>query len=417
MGRISGGSADHGLNDIFDEWRIHWRTGLAAFLGMGLGGSIGPTVFSLFIAPLEQAFGWSRGEIGLANMASIAAAMAAPFLGRVIDRKGTRGPLLASFMALGLFWMLLAAMPGPIVIYYILFTGLTVVGLPSTGIGYARAISAVFEKSRGFSLAVTRAGMALSAVILPVFLYGVISEYGWRGGYLAMAGLALLVGLPIAWAGIERTSVTRQRAALPALHFVKDKTVLIIAIATALAYAPLVAILSQAQPLLLSKGLDGAVAASLVGLFGVSSVIGAFGTGFLLDRIWAPAVGLAIMVIGAAGALVLAFLPGTAPIAAIGVFLVGFAMGAETDISAFVVARYCGVENFSSVYGIVILAIGVASSIGSSGIGFMYDIHGDYVFALVIAAACFVLAGFCYLALGRYPEGPGISGPSSPLES
>lgn len=407
----TGATDSHNINDIFIEWRTHWRTGLAAFLGMGLGGSVGPTVFSLFIKPLEDAFGWSRGEIGLAHMASVAAAISAPFLGRIIDRTGTRGPLLISFMLLGLFWLLLAAMPGPIILYYLLFTGLTIVGLPSTGLGYARAISAVFERSRGFSLAVTRAGMAVSAVILPSFLYGVITEFGWRGGYVAMAGLALFVGLPIAWAGIERrrnepfnAGSAPTKPPLPALHFFRDKTVLLIALATGLAYAPLIAIVSQAQPLLLSKGLDGKTAASLVGLFGVSSVIGAFVTGFLLDRIWAPAVALVVMLVGAAGAAVLAFLPGTVAVAVIGVLLIGFAMGAETDISAFMVARYCGVANFSAVYGIVILAVSLASSIGSSGIGFMYDAYGDYAFALIIAGASFVLAGLGYLALGRYPD-------------
>jgi predicted MFS family arabinose efflux permease len=406
-------SESHNINDIVLEWRTHWRTGLAAFLGMGLGGSIGPTVFSLFIKPLEDAFGWSRGEIGLAHMASVAAAISAPFLGRIIDRKGTRGPLLISFMALGLFWLLLAAMPGPIIFYYLFFTGLTIVGLPSTGLGYARAISAVFEKSRGFSLAVTRAGMAVSAIILPGFLYGVIADYGWRGGYVAMAGLALLVGLPIAWAGIERSKNEPIKAGrdsskppVPALHFFKNKTVLLIALATGLAYAPLIAIVSQAQPLLLSKGLDGQTAASLVGLFGASSVIGAFVTGYFLDRIWAPAVAMVVMLVGAAGAVILAVLPGTIPIAAAGVLLVGFAMGAETDISAFMVARYCGVANFSSVYGIVILAVSLASSIGSSGIGFMYDAYGDYAIALMTATACFVLAGLGYIALGRYPVQP-----------
>jgi predicted MFS family arabinose efflux permease len=379
---------------------------------MGLGGSIGPTVFSLFIAPLEEDFGWSRGQIGLAHMASIAGAISAPILGRLIDRNGSRRPIMLSFVLLGLFWLLLAGMPGYIILYYLLFTGLTVVGLPSTGLGYARAISAVFVKSRGISLAVARAGMSLSAALLPIVLFAVISGYGWRAGYMAMAALAVLVGLPIAWAGIERRKEDKVSAP-PAvlahsagLSFWSDRKVMIIAISTAFAYAPLIAIMSQAQPLLIDKGLDGQTAAKLVSLFGISSVIGAFVAGFFLDRIWAPAVALCIMSLGAAGAGVLAFLPGTLGIAAIGVLLIGFAMGAETDISAFIVARYCGVANFSSVYGIVILAISLASAVGSSGIGFMYDAQGSYALALAIAAGCFIAAGFGYLLLGRYPDQP-----------
>jgi predicted MFS family arabinose efflux permease len=409
---MSNGPDEYNIADIFSEWRVHWKTGLAAFLGMGLGGSIGPTVFSLFIAPLEEDFGWSRGQIGLAHMASIAGAISAPILGRLIDRNGSRRPIMLSFGLLGLFWLLLAGMPGYIILYYLLFTGLTVVGLPTTGLGYARAISAVFVKSRGISLAVVRAGMSLSAALLPIFLFAVISGYGWRAGYITMAALAVLVGLPIAWAGIERRredEVSSPPAVLAhsaGLSFWSDRKVMIIAISTALAVAPFITIMSQAQPLLIDKGLDGQTAAKLVSLFGISSVIGAFVTGFFLDRVWAPAVALCIMSLGAAGASVLAFLPGTVGIAAIGVFLIGFAMGAETDIGAFIVARYCGVANFSSVYGIVILAISLASAVGSSGIGFMYDAQGSYALALAIAAGCFIAAGFGYLLLGRYPDQP-----------
>jgi predicted MFS family arabinose efflux permease len=409
---MSNGPDKHNIADILSEWRVHWKTGLAAFLGIGLGGSIGPTVFSLFITPLEEDFGWSRGQIGLAHMASIAGAISAPILGRLIDRNGSRRPIMLSFVLLGLFWLLLAGMPGHIILYYLLFTGLTVVGLPSTGLGYARAISAVFVKSRGISLAVVRAGMSISAALLPIFLFAVISGYGWRAGYITMAALAVLVGLPIAWAGIERRREDKVSAAPAVLahtagiSFWSDRKVMIIAISTALAVAPFIAIMSQAQPLLIDKGLGGQTAAKLVSLFGISSVIGAFVTGFFLDRIWAPAVALCIMSLGAAGASVLAFLPGTVGIAAIGVFLIGFAMGAETDIGAFIVARYCGVANFSSVYGIVILAISLASAVGSSGIGFLYDAQGSYALALAIAAGCFIAAGFGYLLLGRYPDQP-----------
>ena len=403
---------------IASEWRENWKTGLAAFLGMGMGGSVGPAVFSLFVMPLQKEFGWSRGEIGAANMASFAAALAAPFIGRQIDRTGTRGPLLASFALLGLFWGLLAAMPGSLMLYYALFTALTVCGLPSTGLGYSRVLCAAFVRSRGFSLAVGRGGISVASTLLPIVLYAVIANHGWRSGYLTMALLALCVGLPIAWLGIERRRPAMREAAgtQPALappagrkttrELLADRRVILVSLAAALGYAPLVAIMSQAQPLLVGKGLPEATAAMLVGLLGVTSIAGAFVTGFLLDRFWAPAVAMGILGLGAAGALVLAFGPGTTEAAMLGILLVGFTLGAEIDICAFIVARYCGLANYASVYGITVLAIASSSAVGSSAIGFIYDGWGSYGPALALCAGSFLLAGITYLSLGRYPEHP-----------
>ena len=83
--------------DIRAEWRENWRAGLASFVGTGLGGAIAPALFSLFILPLEEAFGWSRSQITLAFTFTMIGGLSAPFVGRLIDRLGPRKPLLAAF--------------------------------------------------------------------------------------------------------------------------------------------------------------------------------------------------------------------------------------------------------------------------------------------------------------------------------
>lgn len=397
---------------ILADWRLHWRTGTAAFIGMGVGGSVMPAVFSLFIHPLELAFGWSRGEISAANAASFAGGIAAPLIGRMIDRVGTRRPLLAGYALAGLCWLLLAAMQGGIVWYYLLYTALTIAALPTTGLGYARVICAAFTQSRGFSLAVGRAGISIFSALLPVLLYAVISSWGWRSGYVTLGMLALLVGLPAAWWGIERNATKADTKAAAArapdigtswFAVLRDWRVCVIALAAALAYAPMIAILSQAQPLLVTKGLAPGNAAMLVGLLGLTSIVGAFATGIMLDRFWAPAVAALLLACGAIGALVLALLPGGLAVATIGILLIGFTLGAEIDICAFVVARYCGIRAYGSAYGITVLAIAFASGAGSSAMGWLYDTHGDYVLALTFCAGSFLLAAASYLTLGRYP--------------
>ncbi|MYM00368.1 MFS transporter, partial [Novosphingobium sp. FGD1] len=191
------------FDTIMAEWSANWRTGLAAFIGMGLGTSITPTVFSIFVMPLQAAFGWSRGEIALANLASILSGIAAPFAGRLIDRTGTRRPLLASIVIVVLGWAMLGSMTGGIWQFYLFYAALSVGGLVTTGLGYSRVICATFTKSRGFSLAIGRGGLSMMSAVLPIALYAIISAYGWRWAYLSLAALTLFISLPIAWLWIE----------------------------------------------------------------------------------------------------------------------------------------------------------------------------------------------------------------------
>lgn len=394
---------------IAAEWRSNWRTGLAVMLGMGLGTSISPNLFSLFVEPLQQSFGWSRGQIALAHNASLVAAVTAPFAGRLVDRIGARRLIMAGFLLVGIFYLCLAAMQGPIGVYYLLFTALTVSGLFTTGLSFSRVISATFIGSRGFSLAVARSGLAISTALLPSLLYFVIACYGWRGGYLLLALLASGVALSATWLWIDRKPPTDAapveiECGTPWLQLVANRKVLTVAAAAALAYMPLLAILSQFQPLLVGDGIAPKTAAGLLGLLGVATFIGAIVTGLLVDRFWAPLIALIMMTGAAAGALLLGYVDGDVRLAAVSVLLLGLAQGAEIDIVAFVVARYFGMKSFASIYGITIFAIASCTALSVSLIGLLYDRTGSYDLAFMVAAASFMLSGLAYVSLGRYPQ-------------
>lgn len=122
---------------INEEWRQGWPFGLTAFIGLGLGGSIVPYIFSVFILPLNESFGWGRGDISLALTCSVAGSLSAPLVGRLIDRYGPRWPLLISWLILAASYVGLAAMPGSIWVFYLLFVILGPASLASTGLGFA----------------------------------------------------------------------------------------------------------------------------------------------------------------------------------------------------------------------------------------------------------------------------------------
>lgn len=150
--------------------------------------------------------------------------------------------------------------------------------------------------------------------------------------------------------------------------------------------------------------MEPVTAASMIGLIGVATLLGALGTGLLIDRFWAPLIAFLMMCLAAVGALLLIFANGNVTLVFIGIVLLGLGQGAEHDLVAFMVARYFGVANFSGIYGITIFAISSMAALGYAAIGFSHDLTGGYDLALYGAAASLVLAGLLYLALGRYPD-------------
>ena len=390
------------------EWQQHWRIGVAAFFGMAVGLSVLPSISSLFILPLQNAYGWTRGEIGLANYALVIPALVSPFAGRWIDRVGVRVPLLISTILAALAYLMLGMMPGSLPVFYALYGFLVVTGLLTTGLTYTRVICVAFVKTRGVSLAIGRSGMSVSAALLPIALFATISEFGWRGGYFLMAGLMLGVALPMVFFWIRGKAGgpgdgDKAQPATPFLELLTDRTVVTIAGAAALAYLPLMGVLSQSVPLLVDKGIEPGFAASVVGMVGVASFAGAFLTGYLLDHYWAPGVAAIMMTIGALGCLILAYGTPSPAVGIIGIMAIGLSFGAEVDIFAYVIARFCGLSRFSSVMGFCSMVLATAVGAGSTGIGLLYDHFGDYRVALTIGAVCFLASGAAYLFLGRYP--------------
>jgi hypothetical protein len=67
---------------------------------------------------------------------------------------------------------------------------------------YTRALNSNFAAGRGIALGLSLAGSGLAAVLLPTMLSGVIGSLGWRGGFVGLALLALMVW-PVVFFGLH----------------------------------------------------------------------------------------------------------------------------------------------------------------------------------------------------------------------
>ncbi len=405
------GAHGNGWQGVAVEWRANWHIGLAAFLAIGLSHGAYQSLSSLFVLPLQEAFGWSRSQIAFAHYSSLLVALAAPFIGRAVDRFGARGIMLGGMLSSIAIYIGLAAMNGSLALFYLLSVLAAVIGLSASGLTCSRVVSQHFVRSRGVSLAVARSGLALASAALPTVLFAIITRFGWRAGYLTEALLVLVVAVPAVWFWIGHSRALpgaerlRPDPDLPSwLHLLRDRKVWFLCLGAGLGYAPATAIMTQLQPLLISKGVEPGSAAALVGMAGIASFVGALVTGSLVDRFWAPGIAFLFACGSAAGTCLLAW-HGTVdgPVAGLAILLVGLGLGAEIDVVAYMVARYFGIRSFSTLYGLTVFFIAFSGAVGASMLGVAFDRTGNYDSALTVIASSFMAAGCIYLLMGRYP--------------
>ena len=145
-------------------------------------------------------------------------------------------------------------------------------------------------------------------------------------------------------------------------------------------------------------------AALALSMLGLSGIVGRLITGHLLDRVFAPMVSLSVLLIAAAGIVIVAYAT-SATMGIFGAFLIGFGAGSEADVVPYLIAKYFGRARFSTLYGLSWTAYAVGAAFGPVFMGRAFDKAGAYVpSTFLLLSAPLFLAALLQLLLPRYPE-------------
>ncbi len=390
-----------------------WAVVAAGSIGCAAGLAALPFYgLSSFMTPLEQTFGWTRAQIGLASTClTVVVFLSVPQVGRACDRFGVRRVVLPSIVLLALAIAALSFIGPDIWTLYVGYGLMALVGAGTTPVSYSAVTARWFSKRRGLALGITLAGTGLAGFFAPRILTAVIAEYGWRAGWLAMAGLSLLA-LPMALAFLR--DLPKGGGATETLHVelgctlreaLRSYRFWIIAGAFFTVSLGISGLIINMIPLLQDAGLPSAGAARIASFIGVGVIVARLTIGYVVDRIFAPAVGACVLMVTAAGCWLLASAgPGIAAGAA---FLIGFAMGAEVDLIAYLISRYFGLKHFGAINGCGYAAYNLGAAPSPFLIGTLFSVTGTYTIALQLTSGLCVLAGLSLLALGGYPRRAG----------
>ena len=409
------------------------RNGILTTLGSTIGLALGPSVIanltvSAYITPIEQEFGWSRVQVSLAfTIVAYMIVFVSPLQGFLVDRFGPRRVILTS---IPLFALSLAAIfftPPNLFVYYFLWALVPVFGLGLWPLGYLQSVTPWFDRKLGLALGCANAGIGVGSTLLPLLVLGpIIAAYSWRHAVLAIALLVLFVSWPLvayclrepsaADVAARKLTAAGKAFGLSFRDATREPTFMVLSLGFFLLGVTATSLVSQQVPLLRDAGWTAAETTRLQTTFGFGLLFARVAVGYIIDHIFAPRVLTTVSIGGAFACILYAVYPDAGYVSAL---LIGFLLGAEFDVLAFLIKRYYGNVAYGRIYGVIFGLFYLGSGLGIWALPKLRELSADlnYDNGLYAAAAILVASAFLMAFMPKYRYGAGHVAQPAPATS
>jgi len=349
---------------------------------------------SAFIIPMQERFGWARGDAALINFAGIMGlAFGGVVAGRIADRIGARPVLLFGVVVLGLCY-LAASFLTALWQYYVLFV---FAGFFGAGAIFAPAVALVgnwFSTGAGLAIGIVSAGQALGQGGVPFGSSFLIQSFGVQGALGITGAVMLAVMIPLgllmrpAPTRNDSPSAAESDSGAPAIPY--NTVIVRMSAAVILCCTCMSVPLMHLVPLIQDVGFPPEVASSVVFAMMLSAILGRVAFGRLADMIGA------VQAYMAATAWMTAMVFGFVWLARLDVFYVyaivyGFGYAGVMTGILITVRVLMPVDRRATAMGIVTMFAWFGHAIGGYQGGLLYDLTGAYVAPYAVAAGAGIL--------------------------
>lgn len=363
------------------------------------------------MALLEE-FGWSRSVLaGAFGVFTLVHGGVNPVVGALCARFRSLRVMAVGGAAMGVTLFLNSYISTPLGLY--LGFGVATAAAISLG-GWVPSLVFVqrnFQERLGLSVGIISSGVGVGMFLVVPLTQFLIDAYGWRVAFQALGVIAAGWIIPSSlWLRRMMLSQPENRGQTPIKQNQEksgsdpDFLTLRQAMRTQ-AFWLLMAMFFfgnvSSQTLhvhqvayLVDHGLAAMVAASVVGVVGLASIVGKTGGGWLSDRVEREVVyvaGIAILVASAFALLSLGNTPSRW--AAYGyAILLGVGYSVTAAITPVIVADRFSGPHYGSIVGVGLMGTALGSAVGPWMAGRLYDASGNYTVAFTIAAGAGVVA-------------------------
>ncbi len=398
-----------------------WWIVFASMIVLAVGAGIYWLGFGVFFLPLANEFSTSRTVLsGVIALTQLEGGLLGPVGGYLVDRFGPRRMMFigVGIMGFGFLWM---SVVESLVMFYVVYLLLISVGM-SIGIRVPALVAPTnwFVKKRGIALGIATSGVGLGGVIVPI-LGWLIIIMGWRPT-AAIAGIVIwAVGIPlasvmrhrpeqygllpdgrIAVSSIEPQQVSAGGDAIHAeevtppgesdveatysiAEALRTPVFWLLSVVFGLRQLIIGAIGLHQVPFLIGIGINPQMAAAVLGMTALTSILGRLGFGWLADRIPARFVMAITIGLAAMGPLILAYVTEWWHLIFF-VLIYGVGWGGGATTMSIVRADYFGRRAFGTISGMMDFVQMFGLVLGPIFAGFVYDMTESYYIAFIVFA-------------------------------
>ncbi len=386
---------------------------LASFLGLA-GGQ--PSVLfataTVFVLPLTARFGWGRTVPSLMYVAALlGVAVASVWIGRFIERWGAPRTVLTCSTLLTAALVMFGLQNGSILVALALsfVAGLFGAGT-SLGV-YLTILPKWFDARLGRALGFSIVGISAGSILMPLVAAKTEAAYGWSNAYFAVAAVHLAITMVVVtllyWltrkeVGLSQSPANQHNLVGETLAVaMATRTFWVLCAMIFLAAMGVFGIMLHLFPLYIDRGVISSMLPLIMVGVGAGTLLGRIISGIMLDKADAKWVAIAVFVSGAIGISWLAFEgPGFTPLTVLGpAFLIGVALGAESDIIPFMVRRIYGMRHYPVIYNRVLTSHYLGAITGTMLFGWVQDNLSDSRFAIAGLGGGCLVASVLALAL------------------
>lgn len=399
---------------------------------MVVSGLAGTTMVNLYVGTLgvlmptlSLHFGWSRAQLSASVLIVCAGLLVfGPAIAPLIARVGLRAVALrgAGLYCIGLFTV---GLTGPKV--WTWYAAWTIVALANPAVNntvWTTAVARLYRRNRGLALSAALSGVGLASFIAPPLALWIGDSFGWRAAYFSIAIGSLCLIVPSLWALFRPPHETAEspgsvgQLALTGFDQRSLSAILAssqfwrLAAAVVIVSAGIGTLLVHFQPIMRDAGVGGRTAAAFASILGPTSVIGRLIGGYILDRVPSRWVASGAFALPALAAAVLLHYEGSTASSVIAATAIGFSLGLEGDVVAYLTAAYFGMRNYSSSYAVLFGLFAIGAGAAPVVAGAIFDWTGSYAVMLKLLIVALGVASVMMVSLGppKREQGAALSG-------
>jgi MFS transporter, OFA family, oxalate/formate antiporter len=152
-------------------------------------------VLSVFMVPMTDAFGWSRGLFaGAVSLGGVCAVVISPIVGRMIDRYGSGWMISATSAVAGACAVGLSGISQSWAFYGLYVPGRMVFASPLE-LATSTAISNWFIRRRFFALGLLSVTQGTGLAAMPLVAQQLIATWGWRSAWAFLGVFTMVIGI------------------------------------------------------------------------------------------------------------------------------------------------------------------------------------------------------------------------------